>query len=212
MSDRPLGVGWWLASDGRFYPPSASQAQPLPAPPTAHGQGGQGLASPDGYRPAQRQPRSTSNKTGCIVVAVLLAIPVLAIVLLVLVPLLLLASSDGNRDPTEITSALHADDFDSIGAPTTEPASCAVVGIQLHVDEYQVDVTVTNQSGEFAHYRVDFELLDPQDVSLGGGYGQFDYVNPDETATTEAFSPIPAVDTYGPDIRCQVTGVLRVPA
>jgi hypothetical protein len=32
MSDAPQGPGWWKASDGRFYPPTA-QPGPVPSPP-----------------------------------------------------------------------------------------------------------------------------------------------------------------------------------
>ena len=36
MSDTPQGPGWWLASDGRWYPPSQRPADPphVPPPPT----------------------------------------------------------------------------------------------------------------------------------------------------------------------------------
>lgn len=35
MSDAPQGPGWWLASDGKYYPPQggAAAAPPVPAPP-----------------------------------------------------------------------------------------------------------------------------------------------------------------------------------
>ena len=36
MSDRPQGEGWWLASDGKWYPPESHPAPPAPpAPPWA---------------------------------------------------------------------------------------------------------------------------------------------------------------------------------
>jgi hypothetical protein len=36
MSDRPQGEGWWLASDGKWYPPESRPAPPAPpAPPWA---------------------------------------------------------------------------------------------------------------------------------------------------------------------------------
>ncbi len=50
MSDTSQGEGWWLASDGKWYPPTAS---PAPAPP------GQTYA-PGAYNPAQALP--TSNE------------------------------------------------------------------------------------------------------------------------------------------------------
>ncbi len=35
MSDRPLADNWWLASDGKWYPPQSLTEQPPPTPPTA---------------------------------------------------------------------------------------------------------------------------------------------------------------------------------
>lgn len=35
MSDRSQGEGWWLASDGRWYPPESRLPSPPPAAPTA---------------------------------------------------------------------------------------------------------------------------------------------------------------------------------
>ena len=34
MSERPQGEQWWLASDGRWYPPEARSGEPLPPPPS----------------------------------------------------------------------------------------------------------------------------------------------------------------------------------
>jgi hypothetical protein len=35
MSDQPMGHGWWMASDGKWYPPeSFPGAQPPPPPPS----------------------------------------------------------------------------------------------------------------------------------------------------------------------------------
>jgi hypothetical protein len=35
MSDTSMGQGWWLASDGRWYPPQSAPGTP-PPPPTAY--------------------------------------------------------------------------------------------------------------------------------------------------------------------------------
>jgi len=50
MSDTSQGEGWWLASDGKWYPPTAS---PAPAPPSP-------TYAPGAYNPAQALP--TSNE------------------------------------------------------------------------------------------------------------------------------------------------------
>lgn len=35
MSDHSHGEGWWLASDGKWYPPESQPGRPLPPPPLA---------------------------------------------------------------------------------------------------------------------------------------------------------------------------------
>ncbi|HWJ60554.1 MAG TPA: DUF4190 domain-containing protein [Acidimicrobiales bacterium] len=37
MSDVPQGPGWWQASDGRWYPPTAKPGTPVPPAPPAYG-------------------------------------------------------------------------------------------------------------------------------------------------------------------------------
>ena len=45
MSDRPQGEGWWLASDGKWYPPESRPAPPAPpAAPVGRGPPGCGSA------------------------------------------------------------------------------------------------------------------------------------------------------------------------
>jgi hypothetical protein len=37
MSDTPLGPGWWIASDGKWYPPQSQSPQPATQPPAVAG-------------------------------------------------------------------------------------------------------------------------------------------------------------------------------
>ncbi|MGB0114160.1 MAG: DUF4328 domain-containing protein [Ilumatobacteraceae bacterium] len=51
MSDVQQGPGWWLASDGKWYPPE-SRPQPLPPPPVATPPGGTGPRPQVGVTPS----------------------------------------------------------------------------------------------------------------------------------------------------------------
>ena len=45
MSDRSQGEGWWLASDGKWYPPESRHPAPPPPPPEASTTSGLAIAS-----------------------------------------------------------------------------------------------------------------------------------------------------------------------
>jgi len=87
MSDSAQGPDWWLASDGKWYPPAAPLAGHAPAP---------GGPVPPGAVPgmAMQQPvvivQKKSSATAIIiaVVVVLLIIPVMAVVAILAVTLL----------------------------------------------------------------------------------------------------------------------------
>ncbi|CAB4324744.1 unannotated protein [freshwater metagenome] len=63
MSDTSQGDGWWLASDGKWYPPTSTPAPEMPPPPVAplappaYGQA-PAYAQTPGYMPAQVAPSS----------------------------------------------------------------------------------------------------------------------------------------------------------
>ena len=63
MSDTSQGDGWWLASDGKWYPPTSTPAPEMPPPPEAppvppaYGQAPAYPQTP-GYAPAQVAPSS----------------------------------------------------------------------------------------------------------------------------------------------------------
>lgn len=52
MSDTPVGPGWWLASDGKWYPPQAASPAPPPPPPVMPPMGSASVPPPPyGYTP-----------------------------------------------------------------------------------------------------------------------------------------------------------------
>jgi hypothetical protein len=61
MSEQPQGPGWWLASDGRYYPPQqapqAPQAPPNPQAPQQPGYGQAPQQQPYGQQPGYGQPQ-----------------------------------------------------------------------------------------------------------------------------------------------------------
>jgi len=84
MSDVPQGPGWWLASDGKYYPPQPAQPvagapeQPVAGAPTYQVQppGSSGFGAPMGQDPMQPTTGggSSSTKVVLIVVGVLVAL------------------------------------------------------------------------------------------------------------------------------------------
>jgi hypothetical protein len=61
MSDTPQATDWWLASDGKWYPPTSRPAPPAPPPPPpappSYGAPPYGVPSPPGQSPSwQYQP------------------------------------------------------------------------------------------------------------------------------------------------------------
>jgi Domain of unknown function (DUF4190) len=65
MSDAPQGPGWWLASDGKWYPPQPPAPPPAPVPPSGYGPP-PGYGQPPGYGPppAPGEPYTTPQTPG----------------------------------------------------------------------------------------------------------------------------------------------------
>ncbi|MGK2947124.1 MAG: hypothetical protein ACSLFP_00995 [Acidimicrobiales bacterium] len=106
MSDQQQGPGWWLASDGKWYPPeqAAGASGPPPTDPTAP-------MAPVPPGPPPTDGSSSGNRTGLIVAGVLVVIALIAAAVLLL----------GGDD----------DDGDDIAASTTttaEPESTTTTG------------------------------------------------------------------------------------
>ncbi len=62
MTDEPQGLGWWQASDRKWYPPEKrSDAVPLPPPPTPDADHQQPVDSALAADPAPQQPKKPST-------------------------------------------------------------------------------------------------------------------------------------------------------
>ena len=111
MSDAPQGEGWWLASDGRYYPPEShpnaappapqvaarpspwSSSTPAGAPPTPQ-PGSWGSPTPAAVAPPRHAPSPTRAKSGC-ATKVLAGVGVGALLLICLV--VVVGLRDGGR-------------------------------------------------------------------------------------------------------------------
>jgi hypothetical protein len=93
--------------------------------------------------------------------------------------------------------------------PATGPSSCQVTGERL--DIYDVDVTVTNESGVTSSYRVSYELRDGADTILGTDFGVLVSVAPGETQTRDARNVVSGIAEPSA-VTCQVLSAERVPA
>lgn len=73
MSDTPQGPGWWLASDGRWYPPTERPATPPHVPPPVPVLGPQGWGAPQGwgYGAPPAQPASRGLAIASLVLGIL---------------------------------------------------------------------------------------------------------------------------------------------
>ena len=90
MSETPQGPGWWLASDGRYYPPAQQpgpqpgQYQPAQYPPAQYPPAQQPGPQPGQYPPAQSgypAPRRRSGGRGCLTSLVIVVVLVLGLAL-----------------------------------------------------------------------------------------------------------------------------------
>ncbi|MGF1596498.1 MAG: FxLYD domain-containing protein [Acidimicrobiales bacterium] len=98
----------------------------------------------------------------------------------------------------------------SRGEVTSDPASCAVIGIQNDGSgDYDVTATVTNQSGVTSAYEVNYELFGPDGESLGRDFGIINRVEPGETVTENTINILDAAPAFE-DVTCQVYLTRRI--
>ena len=134
MSDAPQGPGWWQASDGRWYPPTARPGTPPPGPapsgPPPYGPGPYG-PSPYGYGYA---PNPNGTPTGLpSVSSVATASMVLGIVSLVICcwPLVLCSLAG-------LPLGIYALTRISKGAADPGPKGQAIAGVVLNAISFAI--------------------------------------------------------------------------
>jgi hypothetical protein len=116
MSDQSGGPGWWLASDGKWYPPQdpgAAMPPPTMPPPTMPMQAGPPAAGPTGPLPPGPPPKSGGLGRG----------PLAAIglaVALVVGLLVFFATKDDGNDKTAIRSSSSSSSSSSSKTTTTK--------------------------------------------------------------------------------------------
>lgn len=119
---------------------------------------------------------------------------------------------DGDTvDETDVVESLDelTVDFSSAG-PAAGPASCEVTGIQADGD-YSVDALITNNDGVRSDYRVDYDLLGPDNARIDSDYGIISGV---ESGTTVRDFTVGIIsDVYDwTEVTCAVTGTSRLDA
>lgn len=137
MSDVSQGSGWWLASDGKWYPPESAPAAPPPPPPpptetsptkTANAEHTPASDVPDEDEPTQKPGRRWGRRTIGVIVAFVLLLAALGVTALLLA---------GGSSSISAHGTMELDDF------TGDCVSDA--GFSDITDGAQV--TVTNSSG-----------------------------------------------------------------
>lgn len=106
MSDAPQGPGWWLASDGKWYPPQVDGPPPPPSPTQASAPQpfiGPPAVQPPGWVPSPALPPPTRSRRKKRVVLALAAVIVIIVVLAAI------GASNGGGSATSNTSAVCAD-------------------------------------------------------------------------------------------------------
>lgn len=135
MSDTPQGPGWWLASDGRYYPPQppAPPSAPPTAPPTAAAppEPGQPWAPPPQGPPAQAPPpqgtpvpppRSGGGSTAALVVIGVVVL--MAVVGVIGAAVLIFArAGSSDEDAAPATTTTITDDASGEFGATTVPSA-----------------------------------------------------------------------------------------
>lgn len=207
MSDVGQGPGWWLASDGKWYPPQAQPGAggpPLPVAPvtnfTAHrpaAPAGQPAPVP-GAAPYVAKP---SGGNGCLKAVAIVG----GIFVVVIIGIAVLIAVAANRVKTKVDAGL-ANSANSAHPPVRDLqlTSCQASdsGNPPHAGG-----TLTNHSSKASHYIITVEF-DQGTTRVGGGTAVQDALAPGSTTDWSAKSDSEAT---GP-VTCKVVSVNRFAA
>ena len=219
MSDAPQGPDWWLASDGRWYPPQNPPTQ-IPPPPGAPGLGG---------TPAR--PRNNALAIASLVLGILwvcglgslLALILgivalsqikksgasgrgLAIAGIVLGVLGILATAG-----TAIGIALAADNVKFNEPDERNDVEIVRCGIKETETSPSVDLRITNDSSRRSNYFMIVDITGSGSKDFNVGLSTLGPVEPDETKLFTVNASTTATSLDGP-FNCAVNTVNRIAA
>lgn len=219
MSDTPQGPGWWLASDGRWYPPQNAPAQ-IPPPPGAPSLGGIPT------RPRNNALAIASLVLGIIwvcglgsLLALILGIIALsqikksgasgrgmAIAGIVLGVLGILATAG-----TAIGIALAADNVKFNEPDERNDVEIVRCGLRETNSLPSVDLLITNDSSRTSNYFLIVEITGSGSKDFAVGLSTLGPVEPDESKSFTVNSSTTATSADGP-FDCAVNSVNRLAA
>jgi Domain of unknown function (DUF4190) len=224
MSDSSQGPGWWLASDGRWYPP---QTPPTPAPAPASAS----APMPPPYVPVTGGPVPSRATNGLAVAALVLGIlwlcavgSILAIVFgLVALGQIKRSAQDGKGlaiaglvlgivgvlATVAIAFAVRRAANEIVDNQPDEFDDVSVVSCTRNLDGFGVaELEITNDSSKSSTYLIAVEFRDSSGARFGTGtFDALSDVDPGETATVRAVS---TDRIEGELVRCRPTFVERV--
>ncbi|HET6663954.1 MAG TPA: FxLYD domain-containing protein [Acidimicrobiales bacterium] len=197
MSDTPQGPGWWLASDGRYYPPeqatpAGAPAPPPPGPPMS--QPGPPVPPPGAYTgPMYAPPKS--GMSGCAKAAIVGVVAIVLLGIVAAVALVLLADDVVEEVGEELTEE-RADEADDVQSTTCDTNDAG---------DMTATVDVTNDSSERSNYIIQVTFEDGDGTQITSATAILSDVDPGQSASAEASTSIDAPEQFD----CRVVEVER---
>ncbi len=228
MSDTPQGPGWWLASDGRYYPPQppAPPSAPPTAPPTAAAppEPGQPWAPPPQGTPPQGTPpqgtpvpppRSGGGSTvALVVIGVVVLMAVVGVIGAAVLIFARAGSSDEDAAPAT-TTTITDDASGEFGATTVPSAGDGEVvatefgfstgeGFDGELAANAGAVIENSGSSSAAFFEVVFTFTDDDGATVGTETAYVYAIEPGGTA----HAAVDAVSLQGPATAVDATVVI----